>query len=91
MVFGIIRNAVRLPSEQAFSFAGIPTSAAEAEGLPVLHVAPESAVGEAIAAAVSRIGRAAGPPWSADQRHAAAAALVALGSHLGELGAVRLT
>ncbi len=49
-------------------------SAAEAEGLPVLHVAAESAVG-----AVSRIGRAA------------AAALVALGSHLGELGTVRLT
>jgi len=66
-------------------------SAAEAEGLPVLHVAAESAVGEAIAAAVSRIGRAAGPPRAADQRHAAAAALVALGSHLGELGTVRLT
>jgi hypothetical protein len=48
----------------------------------VLHVAAESAVGEAIVAAVSRIGRAAGPPWVADQRHAAAA-LVALGSHLG--------
>ena len=32
-----------------------PQKAAEAEGLPVLHVAPESAVGEAIAAEGSRI------------------------------------
>jgi hypothetical protein len=30
--------------------------------------------------AVGRIGRAAGPPWAADQRHAAAATLIALGA-----------
>jgi hypothetical protein len=36
-------------------------SAAEAEGLPVLYIVPESTVGEGIATAVSSIGRAAGP------------------------------
>jgi len=40
----------------------------------------EQAAGEAISANVARIGPAAGPPWAADQRHAAAAALIALGA-----------
>jgi hypothetical protein len=52
--------------------------AAEAEGLPVIHVAPERAASEAVVAAVARIGRIAGPPWAADQRRAAAAAWAAL-------------
>src|SRR5437868_5792023 len=52
--------------------------AAEAEGLPVIHVAPERAASEAVVAAVDRIGRIAGPPWAADQGHAAAAAWAAL-------------
>jgi hypothetical protein len=50
-----------LAAEGQLSRHGL-ASAAESEGLPELHVAPVSAVGEAIAAAVSRIGRAAGPP-----------------------------
>lgn len=33
----------------------------------------------AISAVTAGIGRAAGPPWAADQRHAAAAAWAALG------------
>jgi hypothetical protein len=51
--------------------------AAEAEGLPVIHVAPERAASEAVVGAVARIGRIAGPPWAADQRRAAAAAWAA--------------
>ncbi len=53
--------------------------AAEAEGVPVIHIAPERATGEAVASAVARIGRTAGPSWAADQRRAAAAAWLALG------------
>ena len=53
-------------------------AAAEAEGLRVLHVPPERAADEALAATIAAIGRAAGPPWAVDQRHAAAAAWLAL-------------
>ncbi len=54
-------------------------AAAEMEGLRVAHVAPEQAADAAVSPAIARIGRAAGPPWAADQRHAAAAAWAALG------------
>jgi hypothetical protein len=52
--------------------------AAEAEGLRAIHVAPDRAADERNALVVARLGRAAGPPWAADQRQAAAAALAVL-------------
>ncbi len=55
-------------------------AAAEFQDLTVQHVQPEQAGGEPIAGLVARIGRAAGPPWAADQRHAAAAAQFTLGA-----------
>jgi hypothetical protein len=53
-------------------------AAAEMEGLRVAHIAPEQAADVAITTAIATSGRTAGPPWAADQRHAAAAAWLAL-------------
>jgi hypothetical protein len=41
---------------------------------------PSSSAVRSASDVVGRIGRAVGPPWTADQRHAAEAALIALGA-----------
>jgi hypothetical protein len=72
----LLRGRRDLP-EVAVRVAEVPVVPTPLSGCCLLH---DAATGGrvAITTAIATIGRTAGPPWAADQRHAAAAAWLAL-------------